>query len=80
MTCKTVKEKTNFKEGVLLNIVVNHKDLWTPISTGLSRTSDIDNNLLKKIQSTLTSNEDLDIYGCTLHAEVVNMPRGATNA
>ncbi|RZB40079.1 Rho N domain containing protein, partial [Asbolus verrucosus] len=76
---KTVKEKTNYKDGDLLNIVVNHNDLWTPISTGLSRTSDID-NLLNKIQSILTSNEDLDIYGCTFHAEVVNMPRGATNA
>nr|XP_015837071.1 PREDICTED: uncharacterized protein LOC107398217 [Tribolium castaneum] len=76
---KIVKEKTNFKEGDLLNIVVNHNDLRSPISTGLSRTSDID-NLLNKIQSILTSNQDLDIYGCTFHAEVVNMPRGATNA
>jgi hypothetical protein len=76
---KIVKEKTNFKEEDLLNIVVNHNDLWSPISTGLSRTSEID-NLLNKIQSILTSNQDLDIYGCTFHAEVVNMPRGATNA
>jgi hypothetical protein len=76
---KIVKQKTNFKEGDLMNIVVNHPDLWNPISTGLSRTSDID-NLLNKIQSILTSNQDLDIYGCTFYAEVVNMPRGATNA
>jgi hypothetical protein len=76
---KIVKQKTNVKEGDLLNIVVNHKDLWNPISTGLSRTSDID-NLLDNIQSILTSNQDLDIYGCTFHAEVVNMPRGASNA
>ncbi|EFA13170.1 hypothetical protein TcasGA2_TC001811 [Tribolium castaneum] len=76
---KIVKQKTNFKEGDLLNIVVNHNDLWSPISTGLSRTSDID-NLLNKIQSILTSNQDLDIYGCTFYTEVVNMPRGATNA
>jgi hypothetical protein len=76
---KIVKQKTNFKEGDLMNIVVNHPDLWNPISTGLSRTSDID-NLLNKIQSILTSNQDLDIYGCTFNAEVVNMPRGATNA
>ncbi|KAJ3640350.1 hypothetical protein Zmor_003654 [Zophobas morio] len=74
-----VKEKTNFKEGDLLNIVVNHNDLWSPISTGLSRTSEID-NLLNKIQSILTSNQDLDTYGCTFHVEVVNMSRGATNA
>jgi hypothetical protein len=76
---KIVKQITNFKEGDLMNIVVNHPDLWNPISTGLSRTSDID-NLLNKIQSILTSNQDLDIYGCTFYAEVVNMPRGATNA
>jgi hypothetical protein len=76
---KIVKQKTNFKEGDLMNIVVNHSDLWNPISTGLSRTSEID-NLLNKIQSILTSNQDLDIYGCTFYAEVVNMPRGATNA
>jgi hypothetical protein len=76
---KIVKQKTNFKEGDLMNIVVNHPDLFNPISTGLSRTSDID-NLLNKIQSILTSNQDLDIYGCTFYAEVVNMPRGATNA
>nr|XP_015840192.1 PREDICTED: uncharacterized protein LOC107399050 [Tribolium castaneum] len=73
---KIVKEKTNFKEGDLMNIVVNHPDLWNPISTGLSRTTEID-NLLNNIQSILTSNQDLDIYGCTFHAEVVNMPRGA---
>jgi predicted MPP superfamily phosphohydrolase len=54
---KIVKEKTNFKEEDLLNIVVNHNDLWSPISTGLSRTSEID-NLLNKIQSILTSNQD----------------------
>ncbi|CAH1364829.1 unnamed protein product [Tenebrio molitor] len=66
---KIVKEKTNFKEEDLLNIVVNHNDLWSPISTGLSRTSEID-NLLNKIQSILTSNQDLDIYGCTFHAEL----------
>jgi hypothetical protein len=47
---KIVKQKTNFKEGDLMNIVINHPDLWNPISTGLSRTSDID-NLLNKIQS-----------------------------
>jgi hypothetical protein len=76
---KIVKQKTNFKEGDLMNIVVNHPDLWNPISTGMSRTSDI-NNLLNNIQSILTSNQDLDIYGCTFNAEVVNMPRGATNA
>jgi hypothetical protein len=77
---KIVKQKTNFKEGDLMNIVINHPDLWNPISTGLSRTSDID-NLLNKIQSILTSNQDLDIiYGCTFYAEVVNMPRGGTNA
>lgn len=76
---KIVKQKTNFKEGDLMNIVINHPDLWNPISTGLSRTSDID-NLLNKIQSILTSNQDLDIYGCTFYAEVVNMPRGAINA
>jgi hypothetical protein len=76
---KIVKQKTNFKEGDLMNIVVNHPDLFNPISTGLSRTSDVD-NLLNKIQSILTSNQDLDIYGCTFYAEVVNMPRGATNA
>jgi hypothetical protein len=57
---KIVKEKTNFKEGDLLNIVFNHNDLWSPISTGFSRTSEID-NLLNKIQSILTSNQDLDI-------------------
>ncbi|CAH1378887.1 unnamed protein product [Tenebrio molitor] len=66
---KIVKQKTNFKEGDLMNIVVNHPDLFSPISTGLSRTSDID-NLLNKIQSILTSNQDLDIYGCTFYAEV----------
>ncbi|CAH1364963.1 unnamed protein product, partial [Tenebrio molitor] len=76
---KIVKQKTNFKEGDLMNIVVNHPDLWNPISTGMSRTSDI-NNLLNNIESILTSNQDLDIYGCTFNAEVVNMPRGATNA
>ncbi|KAJ3661574.1 hypothetical protein Zmor_005965 [Zophobas morio] len=76
---KTVKEKTKFKQGDLLNIVVNHTHLWTPISTGLSRTTDVD-NLLNKIQRILTSNEDLDIYTCTFNVEVVNMPRGATNA
>jgi hypothetical protein len=76
---KIVKEKTNFKKGDLLNIVVNHKELWNPISTGLSRTTEID-NLLNNIQSILTSNQDLDIYRCTFYAEVVNMPRGATNA
>jgi predicted MPP superfamily phosphohydrolase len=54
---KIVKENTNFKEEDLLNIVVNHNDLWSPISTGLSRTSEID-NLLNKIQSILTSNQD----------------------
>jgi hypothetical protein len=62
---KIVKQKTNFKEGDLMNIVINHPDLWNPISTGLSRTSDID-NLLNKIQSILTSNQDLDI-GIRLH-------------
>ncbi|CAH1370009.1 unnamed protein product [Tenebrio molitor] len=66
---KIVKQKTNFKEGDLMNIVINHPDLWNPISTGLSRTSDID-NLLNKIQSILTANQDLDIYGCTFYAEL----------
>ncbi|RZC40949.1 hypothetical protein BDFB_013612 [Asbolus verrucosus] len=75
---ETVKAKTNFIEGDLLNIVVNHNDLWIHISTRLSRTSDID-NLLNKIQSILTSNEDLDIYGCPFHAENVIIVKNVVN-
>lgn len=71
---ETIKKKTSFKQSDLLNIAVNHDDLWHRISTGNSRSSDID-RLLNKIQSILTSSEELDIFSCELSFEVVIIPR-----
>lgn len=71
-----IKKRTKFRNGDKLNIGVQSPELNNPISTG-HISNGHSRALLRRIQSILTSSENLDLSRLTFSAQMIGIPRGA---
>ncbi|KAK7590294.1 hypothetical protein V9T40_001907 [Parthenolecanium corni] len=71
------KNKTNWKFGDKMSILVENPKFFNPISTGYC-CKDMTTKLKDKIMQIVTSDETVVLTDCLFTVHVVNMPRGAS--
>lgn len=77
---EVVKERTNFRTGDKINIVVKNHSLHYPISTEYESgqsTNSLVRKLMDKVSQILTSNEELDLTSSCFNVQIIAMPQGA---